>query len=145
MGLEVGLWELRGGSWVLWDSIGCRKEDVGEFWASRMWARFCTFEHCGFYVHHERNMRNSTCCCSSEANQQRCMSYFVVLLIAWQRPRRKFKFKNLFNPTLESKKTQYRSTKFEERYMHELSKRQLACLLSIHEHIVADLLNILHH
>jgi hypothetical protein len=29
--------------------------------------------------------------------------------------------------------------------MHELSKRQLTRLLSIHEHIVADLLNILHH
>ncbi len=131
MVLEVGFWKLWGGSWVLRDSIGCRREDVGEFRGAKMWVGTCTFEHCGFYVHHEQTVRNSTCCCSSEANQQR-----------WQRWGRKFNFKNLSNP---NSKTQYRSTKFEEKYVHELSKRRLTHLLSIHDHIVANLLNILHH
>ncbi len=53
--------------------------------------------------------------------------------------------KIFLTPPQSPKKAQYRSTKFEEIYMHELSKRQLARLLSIHEHIVANLLNILHH
>jgi hypothetical protein len=37
MVLEVGPWELWGGSQIFWDFVGYMKEDVGEFWGTKMW------------------------------------------------------------------------------------------------------------
>jgi hypothetical protein len=53
-------------------------------------------------------------------------------------------FEIFLTPPQSLEEAQHRFVEFDERYMHELSKKQSSHLLFVHEHTISNMLNTLH-
>jgi hypothetical protein len=67
-----------------------------------------------------------------------------LFLIAWRRWGKKLDFEIFLTPPQSLEEAHCRSVEFDEKYIHELSKRWFSCLLFVHEYINSNLLNTLH-